>query len=596
MMAVALPDWGAAWRPAEAAAAGAYRGFEAASALLVLPDRLTIARDADGPAFSLTGVRPTIPSPANPAYSHLQFRLEAAPPDRPADAPSWTMVRIAGGFLRFKAGAGLGLAGPELAGPFALDWSALGATPFSLKLSPEAASIIESALTRDALPLTAIAEIEIEGVSPRLPARVRLRMRDAMAALRRVAASGRGVLARASLGQHLLSDGAAALKIDGVDARDPVVRQALVDALGDRLRVRFARPTPSPFDDGTPSVALPADDADVPDDLVWDLAQMQTAPRALAIGIDPFAEARRLLGAAPIDKLIRRIATPPLSLGHHRVAIASNAPPRAAGAEMLGFRLRFPPRPPGRPHEIDKMLDVARSPVSHVDVRLAPGEPLAWTGRGVLAVRSGRGVERLEGEETPGQGGFAFAGMDAFPARFLECRASAGLLAVGTVAIAIEAERPTGPFRATLSLDGASPVGHIVLPRDAAEARLLIAVTGPDGARIALAPRPAEDAALDLVDLAGYGARHASLTVTFDDGRVLAAIDVAPEPEPDRIETISFTPRAPSRDYRWFARDPFRPGFRWRWRARADEAEFPWSAPVREDSLTLSSRSRGGGL
>jgi hypothetical protein len=598
-MSAILPDWGAA-RPGAAgdAALSVYDGFENTAARIVLPDQLDIALEEDGkPAFLLTGIRPLVPTPANQPYSHLTFRLRAqakAMPDQaPADASTtWQMARLARGFLRFHLSSAFGSLPPELAAPAALNWNALSATQFSLKLSPEAAILVENALLRDALPLMALAEVEVDGMAPCLPVRVTLRARAAMAILRGLAGAG-GVLARASLGRHMLSDAAAHLTINGGDKNDPVFMEKLADALSDHCRVRFCKPVPTPFEDGTPVVSLPADDADVPDTLVWDLSQPLLVPRALALGFDPFEQARKLVGALGVEALVKRIVTPGLSSGFQRIAVTSNVPQRPAGVDMLALRLRFPPRPPFRPHEISKMIDVGRTATGFVDVQLGPGEPVAWLAKTIAAVAGPRGVDLIEGPETPGEGGFAFAGAAGFSVRFVECLASEAVISVADISIAVAGSRKGNPFQAVLRLSKGNRRGFLAIANDVSEAMLRIEARKPDGRIIALEPRPVEDVEIDIGMLPGYGPRSATLEVVFDDAAALAVIETSPECAPDRIESLVLTPQAPSRALEWFCADPFQPGFRWRWRARADEPERPWNGPVDAGALTILSSSKG---
>jgi hypothetical protein len=594
-MTAIRPDWGA-HQPQNSGGGGAavYAAFGDADAKVVLPDRLDIVTEANGtPAFLLTGIRPSMPTPANPPYSHLTFNLQAQSPRQPVGQASWQSAQIARGFLRFKLSAAFGVLPIELSKPFSLDWSALSATLFSLRLSPEATTLIENALSRDTLPLLALAEVEIDGISPRLPLRVHVQARKALAILRGIAAQSSGVLARASLGRHLLAQASAALAWEGADRNDPLLAEPLAEALGDQLRLRFATPVPTPFDDGTPVVALPLDDADVPDNLTWDLAAPMLAPRALALGFDPFAQARKLVAASGIGSVVKRIVTPALSSGFQRIVVTSNVPQQPAGIDMLGFRLRFPPRPPHRPHEISKTVDVARTATGFADVQLAPDEPVAWRSKCIAAVAGERGVEMIESPETAGEGSFAFAAAGSFPVRFIECTASPEILALADLLVTVTGKRRSHTFRIPLRLDKTKRRGFLAIPNDATDGAMLVEARSSTGASIALTPRGLDESAIDISHFPGYGARSITINIVFDDDSTHAAIEINPDALPDRIDVLSFTPQMPRRDTGWFCADPFHPGFRWRWRARADEAERPWSTPVHASVLSIQSSARG---
>ena len=138
----------------------------------------------------------------------------------------------------------------ELTTPFSFDVNSLSTAQFSMKLSTEAASLIEAALAREChcrswrwrrSRSTAFRRAFLRAV--------RLLARKAMSILRDAAMNG--VVMRAALGQMLLTKAASAIEIDGV-ARD---HPDLADALADRFRVRFGRPVPSPFTDASPALA-----------------------------------------------------------------------------------------------------------------------------------------------------------------------------------------------------------------------------------------------------------------------------------------------------------------------------------------------------
>ena len=547
-----LPDWGARQNEETALV---YAGFEAGNVRFALPDRLEVATEADGaPAFRMIGVRPAAPSTENPAYSRLDMRLRPHTPRAPEGGAPWRQCRIARGFLRFRMSEAFGALPAELTTPFSFDVNSLSTAQFSMKLSPEAASLIEAALARDSLPLLALAEIEIDGVSPRLPARVRLLARKAMTILRDAAMNG--VVMRAALGQMLLTKAASAIEIDGV-ARD---HPDLADALADRFRVRFGRPVPSPFTDASPALAAPADGIDAPDSVSWDLSQTLVAPRPLALGFDPFAQARALLRAASPDTLVTRIVTPALSPGFHRIAICSNAPTEVAGVAMLGARLRFPARPPFRAHEDRKSIDLSKNRNPFVDVRLGPGEPIEWLLRSVVVLQGDRGVETLESPEQAGVGLFAFVAASTFPARFVECELGAALAEIAHLDVVVAAQRASGPYRATLRIDSDKRRGYIALPFDALDANIVVsALPKAGGEAITLEPRAADDLFIDLPMLPGFGARSVLVDAVFDDGQNLLAIEVAPSPN-RHGPRFSLFPRT-SRRAGWsgFARIPSPP-------------------------------------
>ena len=88
------------------------------------------------------------------------------------------------------------------------------------------------------------------------------------------------------------------------------------------------------------------------------------------------------------------------------------------------------------------------------------------------------------------------------------------------------------------------------------------------GASIALHARPAADWRIEIADTPGYGARAVAIAVTLPEAIPLAAVEILAEDADEGAEpaVYAFTAATGVRTHRWFCHDPFRSGFRWRWR------------------------------
>jgi hypothetical protein len=363
------------------------------------------------------------------------------------------------------------------------------------------------------------------------------------------------------------------------DGFDPAL---LAAALADRLRLRFGAMASQPRPDGAPALLLPADDPALEGLMTWNLAEPVVAPRSRVIAFDPLAAPRALAARDGADAVVSETTVPAISTGFHRVGLTANLPKPRAGLAGLMATLRFPAAPPARPQEIRRTIAIAPpADGGDVDVRLAPGEACAWrlSARAVLS-RPG-GADILEGAELAGTGEQALLDAAMLPVRFIEIEAGPALTALADVEGEVLGSRAGAAWRASFRLTAAAPTVALALARDLAEAILrLSAVPRDGGTAIALAPVPVRDLHVDLHLFPGYGPQRIVIACAFAPGQELAAIDLRGETEPEAAaETLSFTPGAVEREWRWLSPSPFRPGVCWRWH-RTSQPGGPWSPPL----------------
>lgn len=573
-----LPDWGAPLNRGEALL---YDAYEVDHVAVATPDALTIANDADGrPAFHLTAIRPLVPMPGRRGHGRLdlELRLDSAAASDDGAVRAAPPLR---GWLRLRA-AMLDLP-PALAEPIALDCSGLGLARLTLPLAAEGVSAIEAALEEGAAPILAHVEVEVAGVAPRLP------MRAIVDLARLRAALAGGSMTPAALADALSVD-AGAVGVALVDAPADATGRAIAEAVTDYIRARLCAGPLVPASENGLALVL-ADDDIATGKATLDLALPLVATRAFAVALDPFAAARALSASVGgIAALVTRGRSGLLPTGRHEIIVDASVSRPCVGPLALGATLTFPARPPARAHAVveDFELPVSGEGVAR-QVRLAPGEPLAWTlaGFAFWPTPDGRGVERLDGDATSGEGARALLRPDAFPLTFVDVEADSTLLAIAAVEMTLAGVRPKGnAVRAAMTLTAATPRVALALPGDTGDATLTAELVARDGVgRIALPARPAADWRVELSDVPGYGPRAIELVVTLPAGMPLVAIellaeDAVADAEPD---TYAFTGATPARVHRWLCRDPFRPGLRWRWRGQAN-----FSAPVHAARLDLA--------
>ena len=547
-----LPDWGAE------VAGGGWAAFDAPGRVLVLPDGLALGRDAAGAAaFHVSAFRPVVPEAGNRGYGRLDigFRLVAS---RALPDGSVRTIPARTGWLRLSSEA---LALPDdLAGAVPLACSGTALAQLVLPLLAEGVARVERALASGALPILALADLEVAGIAARVPGR-------AVVDIARLRAGLAAGLTPDGLRLALEQDPAAfGVETDAVAAAADHIRATLCEAalaLTDAgLVLRFAETGMA-----TGRVTL-------------DLSQPVIATRSLRLTLDPFAAVRDL--GAP-DRLITRTTTRKLAAGHHEVSLDANLPRPLVGPLTVGARLVVPPRPPIRMHEISEEVELTGETVLR-SLRLAPGEPLDWavTGFAYMPTPDGRGVTMLTGPARTGSGPAVDLGPGDFPLRFVQVAAAPALL--DRAALEVELAGAGLVARARLTL--MQPEVTLALPPG--EALVRAVAVSPAGQRIALAARAPGDWRIEIADLDGYGPRVMDVTLRFPPDGALRAIDVlAEDADAADTQTFAFTPAAPTRRVRWLCRDPFRAGLRWRWHSTA---AAPFSAPVSGARLDIDAQ------
>jgi hypothetical protein len=544
------PDWG---QPKDADGVSGYRAHPSGR-ILVLPDRLALAQGPDGqPAFRLSGVRPEHLSPTQRGHGRLEMtlvlRADAASPDGRVQA-----VPALRGWLWLVSRA-LDLP-EELRAPAELRCSGIGAADVSLPLRPEGFIFIERTLAEGAVPVLALARLEVAGIARAVAGKARVDH----GALRAALASG---LRADALSSELLRD-AAALGVR-IESADPFAAEAAAD----RIRAVLCDGPLRPTDDGLElvwSAAVPG-----AGETVLDLASTILATRVVTVQLDPFAEARQL---ANQEGLIRRVVTPTLRAGQHRLTFSANLPRPLVGPLAVGARLVVPPRPPQRNHELREDVEFADvAPVERI-IRLAPNEPLNWRAEATCWVSEpdGRSAVLLSGPSVEGTGTEIDLGPQHYPLVFVRVAAGSALLDVAAAELTLGGGGRTAEARLTAK----SPQVALALP-DADT--LAVRVVAPDGQAVNLERHPAEDCRIELTDLPGYGSRQTEISVSFPPNIPLRALEL--RSGDGSVQTLAFTPARPTRNFEWFCGNPFEPGLLWRWQG---SGAF---VPIEGDQLRL---------
>jgi hypothetical protein len=581
-----MPDFGA---PLEGGPTAIFAAYGDSSHALVLPDHLEVAVLPDGrPDFQLSLNRPPLATSAISPWGALRMRLAQYCPVDAALAAVRKQIPLAtvspalpaGGFARLlAAGSGAGLSA-DLSAPQPLNWANLSAVRFTLpRLDWNSAGLLKGALSDATLLIWACLEIEVPGVSPRLPLRVsfspRALLGELLPSTRQIAWDD--LVAGCARGPSALP-----LVIEGAGEGAPASADLhrLGEALADRIRAAFGRFVPSETGN-RPTIEMNDVEA-LPDSVQWDLAQAVEARRPWALQLDPLAAPRALAAQGGLAGLVKEITQPVVDVGVREIAVSANLPVRRERVVAAGVSLRFPAHPPERLQEVVQSIDF-HPPADEgvVHVRLSPKEPISYYYTSYLVVQTGDSIRRMDAIERENQGLLLELQPDDFPVNFVPVEVVPNLFKEARVSGRLSSTSPDGtaidlPF--TLSSD--SPATTLPLPRDVAESALFITASPFDGsAPLTLGPLPTAPVLLGPWSFPQYGPQQVSISASFPNVGGLVAIDLLAEgvtETPQAVTTLHLTPEAPEREWTYFAASPFHAGYRYR-NFVATGTPAPWS-------------------
>lgn len=540
---------------------------------------LALAEGADGrPAFRLSMTRPAAPFLPPEPFGVLDLTLTARrDPDRAlaalrAGAPGAVLSPLFAceGRLRLSAADAQVLLPDEFGGAVDLALSGAGEARFLLRLSIEGAQAMERMLTDALAPILVSGAIGFEGVSPRLPLTAEF---DPAALLSALSVGAREPpLSRDALAARML-DLLADPPIAFSDRVDSGAWGDLAQTLADRVAARFGSRIDAP---GQPLIALPSAQDAGQGRFRWDLAQPVRATRWIDVSADPFAILRAFLSLSGAEPLIRRSTLAALPSGTRRVDAYANVPAGVPALQALGVTLKAPPAPPHRPAAATASAVFAPPQMqAELRLRLSPGEPLSYVASGFAVLADASGVRRVEAPARPCAKQILNLSLEDFGLREVTLSAAPVLLSLAVVEGEARFRVQDVAHAVPIELTPDSPRVSLAIPLEAEAGEVALTARGLTGdAALPLPPLPLSSGRLDLGIFPGYGPQAARLTCRLPAPDALVAIDiaaVAPEADP---ETLAFRAGLTEREWRYFARSPFAPGFRWRF--STGDAGAPW--------------------
>jgi hypothetical protein len=475
----------------------------------------------------------------------------------------------------------------DLAQPVLLASNGLGTARLIAPISIESGLLLE-AMLRERVLLTAVAEAQLVGVSPRVPVVVRFESSELLGELLQ-RADATGTLTRQAICDYFgREDATLPLAMSGTIDVTSLPRFA--DTMADRVITRFGRYVPARADMVGPLVQLDLLQANT--STIWSLSQPVLAARRIALPVDLLSAAQAQVMRLGIDSVVqRRTLTSLPGLGQSRVTVFCNLPTQRLGVDALGVGLLFPPHPPERAHpkQVTTLFE-STDDIATVDVTLSPGEPLLYRYSPFVVVSDDLGTRQINAPEAEYVGSPLRLSPEHFPVEFalIEMTPALGQLAAISGICTYDLDGRTHEKSFTLD-SGQLSIG-IAVPRERTQISIECLAIAREGAgQIRLGPFESPQVRLDVTSFEQYGAHQVAVQCVFDDDTTIQAVSFVPmgsEESAGDITTIAFTPAEPARIFRWFARSPFASGFRYR---AFDEQNGAWTEVRSGEPLMLYS-------
>ena len=571
----------------------------------LLPDSLALAERPDGsPDLMLNLVRGDDPSQPPEPHGILEvkinprYRIDEALSALRKNWPAATLqpAIFSSGFLYLQtldSGSHDSVElSEELKEPIRMLWNGLDSSRSILKLSLNSAEMFKGSLQGNLTTLYASADLELAGVSPRLPLRVSF---DPGELLKAVGCRG-GLLSRESLVDFFRRDPGSISAIDIQGILLGINPEDFAQAMADRLRGRFGEFLPSPVSGDGPYLRLASPEGLEDGKFTWDLSEPFLAERACRLSVDSFDAVSRWVKGHGLDKIYNQSSIPSFNTGYLFVRAMASLPQPRVGVLDIGITMKAQPWPPYRPQSIVKSIELSAPQDSgHEILKFSPREKPGYTCSTFAVISLSQGELRRE-MEGMNDGEIVRMVPGDLPIEFVAVEAYRELL--DTASVKGICRISDGGPEVDFELNSDCPTVAVAVPRDAEGMAVDVVAVSKDGSgslMTSIKPALARNV-LGPSSFPGWGYHKVDIQCDFCDGQRLFVLQVLPQGLPEgEAKLLSFTPEAPKKEWSWFSDSPFHSGYRFREYRGSIASPGAWSEVIpASQSLRLKVDAAGG--
>jgi hypothetical protein len=561
--------------------------YEDSGTLVFMPDGLKLAERSDGsPDFMLSLVRGL--SPALPPAPHGMLDFKIMPSYRMDLALSIIRENVPGAVIEpatFSSGwlviQALGSSDlpNDMRAPIQMTWNGLGVARSTLKVSAETAAIIKQSLASQILSLRAYAQIELSGVSPRIPIKVRFDPAELMEVLASALGNENRIVPLSLVLEFFMRD-LNSLPIEFSGDLVGVDRRELSETITDRLIDRFCSFTMPPDGLMEPHISLPSKGKVERGTFEWDLSEPLEVKRASILNLSSLEAVGSWIKEHNLDKIYQEVVVPVIKTGFLPISISSNLPDQMVGVLMIGVNIKAPSNMPYRPQALNESAELNPPDYSaRVVLRLSPAERPEYSFQTFAVVKDGDGPKELSGPEVSHSGDMLMLDPDDFPISFMTIGANADLLGIADIRGKCSWSSSGGTADQLFSLSLNQPSAAIAVPRHIENPVIEVEAHPVDGSGILkIGPVRSKTLMIERYSFREYGPHRIVVECIFEGDENLYAIDLLPEAVPEIQATVQhFTASQPKREWSYVANSPFHGGYRYREHRSSDQPQAIWS-------------------
>ncbi len=561
--------------------------YEDSGTHVFMPDGLKLAERSDGsPDFMLSLVRGL--SPALPPAPHGMLDFKVMPSYRIDQALSILREKDPGAVIApatFSSGwlviQALGSSDlpTEMKAPIQMTWNGLGMARSTLKVSAETAAIIKQSLESQILSLRAYAEIEMSGVSPRIPIKVKFDPAELMEALARALGNENRIVPQSGVLDFFMRD----LKLlpmeisgdlSGVDRRE--LSEAIMDHLIDRF-CSFTMPQGSLME---PHIALPHKDQVESGTFEWDLSQSLAVKRATILNLSSLEALGAWTKEHKLEKIYQEVVVPVIKTGFLPVSISSNLPDQMVGVLIIGVNIKAPSNMPYRPQALNETIELNPPDYSaRIILRLSPAEKPEYSFQTFVVIKDVGGPKELRGPEVGQSGDVLMLDLDDFPINFIMVGANTGLLGIADIRGKCSWPVSGSTVDQLFSLSLNQPSVALAVPKEIEDAVIEVEARPADGSGVLkIGPIRSKALTIERYSFPEYGPHKIVVECNFEGDENSFAIDILSEASPEsQLAVQHFTPSQPKKEWGYVADSPFHSGYRYREHRSSDQPQATWS-------------------
>lgn len=543
--------------------------FRSGDPFWVWPSTLKLATDSNGkPVLNLEMVRQReimLNSERNGRFTlklEAEYRLSEVLQELRENYPNAQVapVIISGGFLQFFSTDSQTNLPDKLGKPIELGWNGLQLIYNQGRLDKSSTEWVKSLIAEGVLTIQARADVEVEGVAPRVP---QIASFDPQHLVKDIYQFMPGQPLNWQIIYQYFQQEPEQMAVSLSTAPDDnkTATQLLARALTDRIYTRFGSLIPDPYRGTWPLVELNEQD---PGRFDWDLSLVEQVRRPIIIMFSPLTAIKNYVQAHGSESLISSVTVPPIPPGIYRVNVSAVLPPKALNSYAFGVNLETKANLPRRPAQSQGARFTDSQLQKNVNLRFLRTETPTYSAKTYVIFKTKQGVKRLEKSvETDDDQTLTLAPQD-FPARFLVVQATQQLLnAASEIHGLYDINGQTGSFELTAQ----QPAVSVLVDSDQADeidgTFSITAISKENGFSIKTPPLTAP-VRLDFASFRSYGPQKIDINVTFNPGDPrLKVFEFEGENSVNQV-TLIFTPDANQKVFRFVPKSPFLARYRYR--------------------------------